>query len=208
MFSWRRLLLWRGWLCCCLVSRGQDRTCCGAWNDTSITWTSAQLCLFLVSPWKDLERTPHRPSCQDIFSLFLKAILRMCWHSQKAERAPTCGRNPPLQILSWNPPTKDMNVDELFLRGASPFLLWCFMVPWLSRGNVPERGQGRKEMPFWLKGREKKDDLLSLGFVYHTQDTPRPFSRGIFFLLKFSSVWNQLIHQRAWKQEFQVCFEL
>lgn len=46
------------------------------------------------------------------------------------------------------------------------FSYGCFMVPRLSHGNVPERGQGREEMPFWLKESEKKnDDLLRLGFV-------------------------------------------
>lgn len=53
------------------------------------------------------------------------------------------------------------------------------MVPRLSHGNVPERGRGRKEMPFWLKEREKNDDVLMLIWVTHPGYT-QAFLQGHF----------------------------
>lgn len=74
-----------------------------------------------------------------------------------------------------------MNADELFLRGASPSLSWLLYGAVTFSWERAREGSGEERNALLAERERKKEDLLSLGSVYHTQDTPWPFSRGIFF---------------------------
>lgn len=190
VFSWRRALQQRGCseiphLTCCLCFRIPDKwkrtTCCGPWNGTSITWSSPDL-IFLFH-FTFCFRIPHGPIKipEYFFSPFLEALSQMSWHLLKGRRALICKKKK-FRLPSQNSPTKGMNASVLFLLGASPFLPWLlygaetFSWEGAREGSV---GGGGEEMPFWLKESEKKWWSAELGFVKPTQDTPRPFSRGI-----------------------------
>lgn len=181
VFSWRRWLLWRWRLLRCLLVRTEQNR---LWRLKRHLHHLNLLSFAFASPpfvSKNLERTPHGPSSQNIFSQFLKAILRMCWRSQKAERAPTCGRHQNLlRFLHGTLPQRTWMRTSCSYAELLHLSHGCFMVPWLSHGNMPERGQGRKEMPFWLKGREKK----RMCWVWDLCITPRihpGLSPGEFF---------------------------
>lgn len=186
VLSWRRLLLWRRRLRRCLLMRteqnllGRLKRHLHHLNLLSFAFPSSHC----VST--NLERTPRGASSQNILSPFLKAILQMCWHSQKAERAPTCGRNQ--NLLRFLRGTLPQRTWMLFLRGASPSLLWLLYGAVTFSWECAREGSGEERNALLAERERKKEDLLSLGFVYHTQDTPRPFSRGIFFFFYLNSL--------------------